>query len=189
MVVSPSPVAGDHQLLPARLAGVGLLAGVQHPARELLVEHARPNVGLDRLRHDGEGDFPEGLVGVGNGDDHHVGGHRRRDEGQGNDGPQQPVGADATGQQRDRLPVAGHPPEADEDPHQDSHRDGQPERLREEGPEDPGGGAPGHPLGQEVLEVVHHRREDQQEREDQERQEERRKNLLEDVAVDRGPHG
>ena len=55
--------------------------------------------------------------------------------------------------------------------------------------EDPGGGAPGHPLGQEVLEVVHHRREDQEYVKIRSGQEKRRKNLLEDVAVDRGPHG
>ena len=40
------------------------------------------------------------------------------------------------------------------EPDQERHRDGQPERLRDQGPEDPAGRAPGHALGHQVLEVV-----------------------------------
>ena len=143
---------------------------------------------LDPLRDDAEGDFAEGLVGVRDGDDHDVAGRKRRQHRQETDRPKQPVWAHAAGQQRHRLPVPGHPAEANQDPHQDRHRNREPERLRQERPEDPAGGAPGHALGEQVLQVVHHRRQHQEEREDQQRQEERRQDFLEHVAVEGRAH-
>ncbi len=179
---------GDHQFLPARLAGIRLLLRVQHPARKILVEDPGLDLRFDPLRDDAEGDFAEGLVGVRDGDDHDVAGRKRRQHRQETDRPKQPVWAHATGQQRHRLPIPGHPPEANQDPHQDRHRNREPERLRQERPQDPDGGAPGHPLGEQVLQVVHHRRQHQEEREDQQRQEERRQDFLEHVAVEGRAH-
>ena len=63
--------------------------------------------------------------------DHHVQSGRRRHGGEDQDRPEQPVGADAAGQERHRFAVAGHPAEPDQEPDQERHRDGQPEGLRD----------------------------------------------------------
>ena len=110
-----------------------LVAGVQDPARKVLEKHPGPDVVFDPLRDDLERDFPECLVRVRDGLDHHV--HRRGGaaRGQEQDRPEQPIGADAAGEERDGFPVGGQPAEADQQPGQERHRDRQAERLRDQG--------------------------------------------------------
>ena len=61
-------------------------------------------------------------------------------------------------------------------------------RLGNQEHDDPDGVIPGHALGDQLLEIPHHRRQRQDEREDQQRQEERRQDLAQDVAVKDSQH-
>ena len=55
---------GDEHVLPPDAVG-RFVAGVEHPAREILEEDPRVDVVFDLLGDDFEGDLPEGLIGVG----------------------------------------------------------------------------------------------------------------------------
>ncbi len=182
------PARVRDQDVPPVAARVGGVADVKDPARKVLEEHARPDVALDLLADHVEGDFPEFLVGVRDGLDHHVLGRGRGDEGHEHDRPEQPVGADAAGQQSHRLTIGGQAPEADQQARQQGHRNREAERRGGEGQDDQPGGLPGHALGDQRLEVAHDRGDLEQERENDEREEERRNDLADDVTVDGSQH-
>ena len=146
------------------------------------------HVVLDALRDHVVAQLPEALVGVRNRLDHHVQGRAGRDDGDHQDRAQQPVRADAAGQERHELAVGGQASEADQETDQERHRDREAERLRDQRQQHPAGDRPRHALRHQRLELVHHRREHEEEREDQERQEQRREDFPDDVAVDGAEH-
>ena len=179
---------GEEHVLPSRFAGRRFVPRVQHPVREILKEDARLDIALDLLAEGGKKDLAVPLVGVRDRLDHHVHGRGHGDAGEDEDGTQQPVGADAAGQERDRLTVRREPPKADQQADQQSHRDRQAEGLRAQQQDDAADRRPRDALGQELLELLHHGRQFEDKREDQQRQNERRNDFTNDVAVDRLQH-
>ena len=174
----------DQQVLPAGLPRVRLVAGIQHPVWKLVKKDARLNVAFDLLGDDLEGDLPEFLVRVRNGDDHHPHRDRRRRECQRHDRPEQPIRAHAAREECHRFAVGGHPSEADEDTYEQPHGDGQPEGLGHQQEQNPSGGLPWNALGDQPLEVLHDRRQLENEGENQDREDERRQDFADDVAIE-----
>ena len=111
---------------------------VDHPVGEVLEEHAGLDAALDARRHHAEGDFPEGLVALGQGDDGLVGGGGGRHDRDDRHGTDQAGQADAARLKRHELAIRRQPAEADEDAEQHRHRDGQAQRLGQERQEQPG---------------------------------------------------
>ena len=178
---------GDEDVLPADAVG-GLVARIEHPARKVLEEHSGADIVLHPLGDDLEGDFPEGLIRVRNRLDHHVHGDRGSAGGHEEHRPEQPIGADAAGEERHRLPIRRQPAKADQQSGEQRHRNGEAEGLGDQGEHDPAGDLPGDALGDQHLEVAHDRGDFEQERENDQRQQERRDDLADHVAIDRSQH-
>ncbi len=92
--------------------------------REALEEQPRADVVLAHLRQQAEGFLAELLVGVRHQLDQQVHVQAAGDDGQGQDGTQQPHRADATREHGDGLAVGRQAPEAHEDARQERHGNG-----------------------------------------------------------------
>ena len=106
------------------------------------------------------------------------------DDGEQHDRTEQPVGADAAGHQHDDLAVARQPAERDQDADQQRHRNGQPERRRQERDHQAQHGGPGHALGDQLLGQLDDEGDNQDERQDDQRNQERKQDFADDVAVE-----
>jgi hypothetical protein len=148
----------DEQVLPAWLAGPGLLLGIKRPVRELVEKDARLDVAFHLLREDVEHDRPIALVRVRDRLDHHEHRRRRGDARQEHHRTQQSIGADAARQQRDRLAIRRHPSEADEQPYEERHGNRQSQRLRAQQDDDVAGCLPRDAFRDQPFELVHYRR-------------------------------
>jgi len=114
------------------------------------------------------------VVGVGGG----------RDEGDECDGPNQPVQADAARLQRDELAVGGELPEPDQNPEEHRHRNGDPQRGRQQRQQHAPDGGPRDPFGDQRLGLAQDRRDQEDEGQDDERDQQRRDDLANQVTVE-----
>ena len=164
------------------------LVDVEGHSRQAFIEDARLHVVL-RPRRDGlEDDVAKPLIGVGQHHDEGVAGGGGGDDGQGEDGAQQPGDADAARLHDDDLPIPRHPAQAHQQAEQHRHRNRDAEPLRHQQQQELRNRPAVHALGDQLLGVVHDRRDQQQEGEDQQAQEDQRQGLAQDVAVDDANH-
>ena len=179
---------GEHDVVPARLARLGVIPGIQDPVGKVLKEHPRLDVAFDLLAERRKEDFAVLLVGVRDRRNHHVKRRGGRDARERQHGSKQPVRADTAGQQRDCLAIGRQPAKANQQPDQQRHRNRQAQGLRAQKQDDPADSRPRNTFREEPLELLHHGRQFQDEREDQQRQDERRNDFADDVAVNRPEH-
>jgi hypothetical protein len=177
---------GDEHVGPAA-AGFDA-SDVQDLAREPFEEETGLDVVLRGLLEQPVAALPERLVPVRDELDHHVEVGRQDDEAQRTDGPEQPPGADAAGEQGHALAVSGEPAQGHQHPGQERHRNRDAERLRQQVDEECGNRGGLDPFGEQRAGLFEHGPDAKDEGEDGQRQQERRQGLANEVAVE-GPHG
>ena len=121
--------------------------------------------------------------------DHDPAVHCRRDCREEEEWREDPAEADAACLHRHRLVITGEPSEGYQDTQQESHRDGYPERLRNQERQHPADLAWGYADPDQLLRPVTNRWQQEQEREHQQRQQKRRDNFPNDVPAGDAKHG
>ena len=177
-------VRHEHAVPAAHRVGVPHLEDL---AREAGVEHLRLDVGLGGLPQVLGRDLPELLVRVRQEVHHHVERQAAAEERQHQRRAQEPEGADAAGEQRDRLAVAREPAEGHQQTRQEGHRQRHAQGLRQEQRQEESDGADRHAFREQRFGAVEHRPDGEHEREHAEGQRERPDGLTNDVAVE-GAH-
>ena len=190
------PLAREHERRHAALRGVGEedvvhdVRGVVHVADVEDVigeggeEHARADVVFHPLGHFLEDELAERLIPIRPGDDHDVRGRRGRDDGDGDERPQELIDADAAGLHGDELAVAREPAERDEQAEQHGHRNADRERLRQEEDDDLEDDPAVDALGDDRIRLSEKGLDGGQERQQPQGQQERQRDLAHDVPVE-----
>jgi hypothetical protein len=158
---------------------------VHHAIREAREEDERLDVALSPRRDDVVGDLPVSLVGVGERDDHVVGGGGAGNQREERDRPEDPEHADAARLERDELAVRRQAAQAQQDPVQQRHRNRDAQRLRDQRQQDAQDDRPRHALGDQPLGVQQDGRHHQHEGEADQRQERRRHDFAHEIPVER----
>ncbi len=173
--------------VPPRLVPVDLLDVEDHLGNGLVeLPGDDPNLDLGQDRA-GDGLDPF-IVGPRSEEKGQVGRHEPAGEGEDEEGPGQPPGADPERPERRDLGVGRKPAEAGQEAHQDGHRDGERQERRNEVDEDLGRQPEGDALGDEELgqdeDLVHQEDERAEEKADAEG----RGDFPQDIAVEELEH-